>query len=223
MLVGWGGNNGSTVTAAVIANRLGLTWQTKEGPKKANYFGSITQTSTVCLGTGDEGDVYVPMHELLPMVNPNDIVIDGWDISSLNLADAMVRAKVLDYDLQRQLRPHLVNMKPRPSIYFPDFIAANQSTRADNVISGTKWEQMEQIRKDIRDFKASANVDKVIVLWTANTERFSDILEGLNDTAENLLAAIKANASEISPSTLFAVASVLEKVSTTDIYMYHFR
>lgn len=33
MLVGWGGNNGTTVTAAVLANRLGLSWMTKTGTK----------------------------------------------------------------------------------------------------------------------------------------------------------------------------------------------
>lgn len=33
MLVGWGGNNGTTVTAAVLANKLGLTWRTKTGVK----------------------------------------------------------------------------------------------------------------------------------------------------------------------------------------------
>lgn len=31
MLVGWGGNNGTTVTAAVLANKQGLTWHTKTG------------------------------------------------------------------------------------------------------------------------------------------------------------------------------------------------
>ncbi len=31
MLVGWGGNNGSTVTACILANKLGVTWRTKEG------------------------------------------------------------------------------------------------------------------------------------------------------------------------------------------------
>lgn len=45
-------------------------------------------------------------------------------------------------------------LKPRPSIYSPDFIAANQLDRADNLIVGTKREQIEQIRKDIREFKA---------------------------------------------------------------------
>lgn len=54
---------------------------------------------------------------------------------------------------------------------------------------------------------------QVIILWTANTERFSDVVAGLNDTSENLLASIAKNASEVAPSTLFAVASILENVS----------
>ena len=28
MLIGWGGNNGSTVTASVLANKLNITWRT---------------------------------------------------------------------------------------------------------------------------------------------------------------------------------------------------
>lgn len=210
MLVGWGGNNGTTVTAAVLANKLGLSWKCKEGIKKANYYGSLMQASTVCVGSGVHGDVHAPFRDLLPMVNPNDIIFDGWDISSLNLADAMERAEVLDYNLQKQLKQYMEKMKPRPSIYFPDFIAANQAERADNILTGTKSEQMEKIRADIRNFKATAKVDKVIVLWTANTERFSDVSPGLNDTADNLLLSILNGASEISPSTLFAVASILE-------------
>jgi len=78
MLVGWGGNNGSTVTAAVLANKLGLSWQTKEGTQSANYYGSVTQASTVLLGNGTDGDtVHVPLKSLLPMVEPNDIIFDG--------------------------------------------------------------------------------------------------------------------------------------------------
>jgi myo-inositol-1-phosphate synthase len=83
MLVGWGGNNGSTVTAAVLANKHNMEWPTKEGLQKANYFGSVTQASTVFLGTGPEGEVYVPMKSLLPMVDPNDIVLDGKSQSSV--------------------------------------------------------------------------------------------------------------------------------------------
>jgi len=71
---------------------------------------------------------------------------------------------------------------------------------------------LEQLRRDIRDFKESRQLETVIVVWTANTERYSDIRSGLNDTAENLLSAIRANHSEVAPSTLYAVASILEGV-----------
>ena len=46
MLVGWGGNNGSTCTAGILANKHKMEWETKEGKHKANYFGSLTQAST---------------------------------------------------------------------------------------------------------------------------------------------------------------------------------
>lgn len=214
MLVGWGGNNGTTVTGAIIANREKMSFETKEGTVTANYFGSITQSSTVLIGNDQNGkEVYAPMNELVPMLHPNDMIVDGWDISSMNIADAMKRAKVLDISLQQQLRPYMEGMKPRKAIYNPDFIAANQSERADNVMETTdKWAQVEQIRADIRDFKAKKNLDKVIVLWTANTERFSEVIPGIHDTADNLIAAIQRNEAELAPSALMAVASILEKV-----------
>lgn len=213
MLVGWGGNNGSTCTAGILANKMKMEWETKHRTQRANYFGSVTQASTVRLGGHgpNHQDVHVPFSSLLPMVHPNDMVIGGWDISKMNLADAMKRSRVLEPDLQRQLRPHMEGLVPLPSVYYPDFIAANQETRADNALPGTdKQKHLEQIRKDIREFKAANGLDKVIVLWTANTERFASVQSGVNDTADNLLAAIKSNEPEIAPSTIFAVASILE-------------
>lgn len=58
--------------------------------------------------------------------------------------------------------------------------------------------QVEQIRADIRDFQESSGVDKVIILWTANTERFTDIIPGVNDSANSLLAAIQVSRGSLS-------------------------
>uniref|UniRef100_A0A0D9Z3B0 Inositol-3-phosphate synthase n=1 Tax=Oryza glumipatula TaxID=40148 RepID=A0A0D9Z3B0_9ORYZ len=179
MLVGWGGNNGSTLTAGVIANREGISWATKDKVQQANYYGSLTQASTIRVGSYNGEEIYAPFKSLLPMVNPDDLVFGGWDISNMNLADAMTRAK---------------------------------GSRANNVIKGTKKEQMEQIIKDIREFKEKSKVDKVVVLWTANTERYSNVCVGLNDTMENLLASVDKNEAEISPSTLYAIACVMEGI-----------
>jgi len=211
MLVGIGGNNGCTCVAGAIANKLKVTWDTKEGTHKANYWGSLLKASTVKLGNDTDGNaINTPMSNMLPMVDPSEIVWGGWDINSMNLGDAMKRSQVLEYDLQKKLYPHMKDLKPLPSIYFPDFIAANQGDRANNVLTGTKQEQMDQIRKDIKEFKSKNNLDKVILLWTANTERFSSVEEGVNDTCENLLTSISRGEPEISPSTIFAVASILE-------------
>jgi len=214
MIVGLGGNNGTTVVAGVLANKHNISWNTKTGVQQPNYFGSMLLSSTIRLGANSKGeDVYTPMNSVLPMVHPNDIVFGGWDINNATLDVAMERAQVLEYDLQRQLKPYMKDIKPLPSVYYPDFIAANQSDRANNVISGRKKDHVEHIRKDIRDFKQSNGLDKVIVIWSANTERFANIVPGLNDTAANLLAAIDRNEEEISQSTIFAVASILEGVA----------
>ncbi|KAI0377267.1 myo-inositol-1-phosphate synthase [Hypomontagnella monticulosa] len=215
MLVGWGGNNGTTVTAGIIANRRGLTWETREGPRAANYYGSVIMGSTMKLGTDSVTmkEVNIPFHDVLPMVHPNDLVIGGWDISSMNLADAMDRAAVLEPTLKAQVKKEMAQMVPLPSIYYPDFIAANQEDRADNLIPGRKAStaHVEKIRQDIRDFKRQNNLDKVIVQWTANTERYADIIPGVNDTADNLLKAIEEGHEEVSPSTVFAVACILDQ------------
>ncbi|KAG2286542.1 hypothetical protein Bca4012_082937 [Brassica carinata] len=212
MLVGWGGNNGSTLTAGVIANKERISWATKDGVQQANYFGSLTQASSIRVGSYKGEEIYAPFKSLPPMVNPDDVVFGGWDISNMNLADAMARARVLDIDLQKQLRPYMEHMVPLPGIYDPDFIAANQGSRANSMIKGTKKEQVDHIIKDMREFKEKNKVDKVVVLWTANTERYSDVVVGLNDTMENLMAYVEKNESEISPSTLYAIAGVLEGV-----------
>lgn len=191
MLVGWGGNNGSTLTAGYLANKHKISWMTKEGKHVSDYLGSLTQSSTIRLGLDGHGQsVYIPFKSVLPMVDPNNLVISGWDISGLNLADSMARAQVLDYDIQRQIAPMMVDLKPLPSIYNPDFIASNQNDRADNVINGSKQQQLETIRNDIRAFKAKHLLDKVIVLWTANTERFSRVEAGLNMTWDELASSI---------------------------------
>lgn len=154
MLVGWGGNNGTTVTAGIIANRQGLTWQTREGTRAANYYGSVVMGSTMKLGTEAKSgkEVNIPFHDVLPMVHPNDLVIGGWDISGMNLAEAMDRAAVLEPTLKFQVAKQMEQMKPLPSVYYPDFIAANQGERADNVLEGSKacMDHVDKIRKDIQ-------------------------------------------------------------------------
>jgi len=222
LLVGLGGNNGTTFVSAIESNKQNIVFNTKDGEIKSNYFGSVTQASTIKIGIDPQGkDVYIPFNSILPFVNPNDLVVSGWDINGDDLQKASKRAKVLSYDLQSKLGSTLSKYSPLKSIYYPDFIAANQEERANNIFNidskgdidqSNKWDHVEQIRSDIQTFKKNNQLDKVIVLWTANTERYSELIDGVNDTSNNLINSIKSGHKEISPSTVFAVASILEGV-----------
>ncbi len=159
MLVGLGGNNGSTLVAGILANKKKLSWETKNGTVKANFFGSFTQSGTCHVGfkhdqaTGSLSDVYKPIKELIPMVDPVEFVISGWDISKTNLYDACKRSKVIEPDLIHQLKDDLKAIVPLPAALNGDFIASNQADRADNVVLGTNQEIVDKLRKDIQDMK----------------------------------------------------------------------
>ena len=194
MMVGLGGNNGSTILGGILANKHAITWRTKKGEQMANMLGSMTQSSSMKVADSEDGEVYMRLKEVIPMVDPVDLEVTGWDINKADLAEAMARAQVFDYDLQQKLEPYLKEYRPLPSIYYPDFIASNQEDRADNLLPGDdKWQHLTAIRKDIASFREERQLDKVIVLWTANTERFAKEEEGVNDTYDNLLKAVKNN------------------------------
>lgn len=177
MLVGLGGNNGTTFVAGVLANRQHLVWRTKSGIKKSNWYGSLMLASTSRLGvdrsTGNT--ISVPLSSMLPMIHPDSLVIGGWDISSLPLGDAMRRASVIDIALQDLLYDEMQQMHPLPAIYHPQYIADNQKERADNLLLGTLQQQLDAVRQNIRDFRIKHSLDEVIVVWTATTERFTDV------------------------------------------------
>jgi len=110
------------------------------------------------------------------------------------------------------LKEELEAMHPLPAIFDINFVAPNQLDRANNTLKGTKKELVEQVRKQMRDFKEQNKLEKVIILWTANTERYTEIQAGIHDTAANLMAAVEKNEAEISPSTLYAIAAILEGI-----------
>ncbi len=86
----------------------------------------------------------------------------------------MKRAQVFDYELQVKLEPYMRKYIPMKSIYYKDFIASNQEDRANNLIKGNnKYAHLTTIRNDIAEFKKSNQLKTVIILWTANTERFA--------------------------------------------------
>ena len=74
----------------------------------------------------------------------------------------------------------------------------------------TRWDMVEQLRQDIREFKAANNCERIAVLWAASTE----IYIPLSDEHMSLAALEKAmkdnNTEAVSPSMCYAYAAIAE-------------
>ena len=207
MVVGLGGNNGSTLAAGLIAYRNKIKWSNKTGEHDVHFYGSMSQYGSVHIGYDKNNKAHSRLFkDIGDMYAPEDIIIGGWDINSDNLYNAAKKAKVLDHDLLTRLESTLTLIIPLASIYNPDFIATNQRTRANNVIKlhndiGLK----NHIVEDIVNFKKENDVDTVLIMWSASTERFN---KGTWADRHQLQQAMYDNDDpEISPSIIFAVAA----------------
>ena len=208
MLVGLGGNNGTTFTAGILAAKKQIRWETKEGEQKVEFLGSISQVGSIPVGYDSDGKLHSKLFkDVVPMHDPTSVVVGGWDICKDDLYTAAKKAKVLEPSLLTQLKEEMENIHPLPSIFDPTFIASNQITRANNIISRdmSTREKVFAVKEDIRRFRSENNLDKVIVLWTASTEKFNS---SKWETADHLLDAIAHQDSGIPPSIMFAIAAI---------------
>jgi myo-inositol-1-phosphate synthase len=70
---------------------------------------------------------------------------------------------------------------------------------------------VEQLRADIRNFKAERGCDRAVVIWAASTEKYIPYNEAVHKNLADLEAAMKANDCEhISPSMCYAYAAIAE-------------
>ena len=211
LIVGIGGNNGVTLLAGQIANRLALSWETPSGRQSANWIGCLTQIPPRGIhgGVGFKGRY--------DLASANDCAVGGWDIRSTKLGEALYQSRVLEYDLVRQVREEMDGVEIMEGVWDPSFIGESQYETATNVVGGednaTTRARVERIRRDIRRWREKNGVDgHVTVIWSASVERPADV--DYCD-ADALLTAIydDGNNDDISPSMLYAVASALEGCS----------
>ena len=208
LLVGIGGNNGSTFTASILARQKDVEWENKNGKHKVKFLGSIYEYGSINIGYKNNKPYTKLIKDLININSPEEIVVSGWDICNDDLYTACKKNKVLDLNLMNKIEDELKNIKPMKSICYDGFIAKNQKDRSNNLkkFKRNKWADLLMIKSDIESFKIKNNLDKVVVVWTASTERFN---KGNWKTSEDLLNSIKESDYEVSPSIIFATASIL--------------
>src|SRR6187549_3762779 len=151
LLVGLGAVSTTTV-AGVMAIRKGL----------AKPIGSLTQMGTVRLGKRTESRS-PSISEFVPLAGLDQIVFGGWDIFDDNCYEAAKTAGVLESSLLDGIKDELAAVKPFPAVFDRQYV---KRLDGPNVKKGkNKMELADQVIADIRTFKASNGLDRLVMVW----------------------------------------------------------
>lgn len=194
LVVGVGGAVATTMITGVLAARKGL----------AKPIGSISQMAKMKTQDGVEKLI----KDIVPLTKLEDIVFGGWDIFPENAYEAACYAEVLkDKDICK-VKDELEAIKPMPAAFDHNWAKRLNGTHIKN--TATRWDMVEQLREDIRKFKAANHCERIAVLWAASTEIYIPESE-VHASLASLEQAMKANdTAHISPSMCYAYAAIAE-------------
>jgi myo-inositol-1-phosphate synthase len=197
LLVGLGAVS-TTFIAGVLAVRKGL----------AKPIGSLTQMGTIRLGKRTENRS-PKIQEIVPLAALDDIVFGGWDIFEANCYEAAKTAGVLESALLEQIRPELEAIKPWPAVFDQRYVKRLQGP---NVKTGkNKKDLAEQLRADIRNFKAERGLDRMVMVWCGSTEVYMTEAPQ-HETIEAFERALEDNDPAIPSSMIYTYAALMEGV-----------
>jgi myo-inositol-1-phosphate synthase len=197
LLVGLGAVS-TTVIAGVLAIRKGL----------AKPIGSLTQMGTIRLGK--RTDNRSPrIKEVLPLASIDDVVFGGWDLFDDNCYDAAKTAGVLEASLLESIRPELEAIKPMPAVFDRQYV---KRLDGPNVKKGkNKKDLADQVIADIRTFKASNGLDRLVMVWCGSTEVFMQE-SAAHQSLAAFEAALEASDPAIPSSMVYAYAALKEGI-----------
>ena len=168
----------------------------------------MTQYDKIRVGRGEEKN-YLKYSEIVPLASLSDCVFGCWDVYPQNAYQSAVYAEVLQRKDIDPVREELEQIVPMKAAF--DHNYAKRLT-GDNVKDcATRWEMVEALKQDIRDFRQQQGCDRVVVLWAASTEIYVPVDEQVHYRLADLEAAMKADDREhVAPSMCYAYASLTE-------------
>ena len=143
LVVGLGAVSTTFITG-VLMTRKGL----------AKPIGSMTQYDKIRVGRG-ENKQYKHYGEIVPLTDLNDIVFGTWDAYPDNAYEAAINAEVLKEKDINPVKDELEKIVPMKAAFDHDYA---KRIEGENIMKGaTRKEMIENLRKDISDFKKNNN------------------------------------------------------------------
>lgn len=170
--------------------------------------GSLSQLATIRLGKRTEHRTPL-IREFVPLAALDDLEFGAWDpIPDDGYDSAKVAGVLEDRDIE-SVRDFLESIEPMPAVFDQQYV---KRLKGSNVKTGkTKRELAEQVREDIQRFRDEKGCARLVMVWCASTEVF--ISPGpAHQTLRTFEKAMDENDPSISPSMLYAWASLMEGV-----------
>jgi myo-inositol-1-phosphate synthase len=197
MVVGLGAVTSTFMTGVLMA-RKGL----------AKPVGSMTQYDKIRVGKGADKR-YLSYSEIVPMAQLNDIVFGAWDVYPANAFQSAMYAEVLKEKDILPVKEELEKIVPLKAAFDKDFAKRLDGSNVKECKS--RWDMVEQLRADIRNFKEENGCSRIVVAWAASTEIYVAPDMRVHDTLAHLEAAMKADDRQhIAPSMCYAYAALAE-------------
>ena len=188
----------STFMTGVLMARKGL----------AKPVGSMTQYDKIRVGKGEDKK-YLHYKDIVPIAELDDIVFGAWDVYPANAYESAINAEVLKEKDINPVKDELEAIKPMKAAFDKNYAKRLDGDNVKDVKD--RWDMVEQLREDIRNFKKETGVERVVVLWAASTEVYVPVDEEVHGSLAALEAAMKADDKErIAPSMCYAYAALSE-------------
>ncbi|MCQ2114137.1 MAG: inositol-3-phosphate synthase [Bacteroidaceae bacterium] len=197
MVVGLGAVTSTFMTGVLMA-RKGLS----------KPVGSMTFFDKVRVGKG-ENKQYLKYGDIVSVADLDDIVFGAWDVYPADAYRSAMYAEVLKKEDIEPVRSELEKIVPLKAAFDKNFAKRLDGENVKN--AATRWDMVEQLRDDIRTFKAKNKCDRIIVAWAASTEIYVPVNDSVHGSLANLEKAMKDNDTEhIAPSMCYAYAALAE-------------
>lgn len=170
--------------------------------------GSMTQYDKIRVGRGKDKQ-YKHYGEIVPLADLNDLVFGAWDVFPANAYEAAMQAEVLKEKDIEPVKDELRQIVPMKAAFDRNYASRLDGNNVKECASC--WEMAEQLREDIRSFKAANHCERIVVIWAASTEIYVPVNEAVHGSLEALEKAMKDNDTEhVAPSMCYAYAALME-------------
>ncbi len=170
----------------------------------AEPFGSLTQMQKIRLGKRTHPR-FIPIKAVVPLADLQDLVFGAWDIFPDDAYKSACVAGVLPPEMLAPVREELEAIKPWPGVFEQAYVRKLHGT---HIKSGpTKMHLADALMRDIEGFLSAHALQRTVMIWCGSTEIFSEI-GPTHETLDAFERGLKNSAPEISPSMIYAYASV---------------